>query len=350
MPKNTLTYSFLSFLLIVIPFTLFTGCASPWSQGTVAVTLTPPSFDPRPELYSIYMVSPSEGWAVGGEFVASTNINGNTVNVSPKSGTILHYSGGKWIDQLVNQPLFSVSMVSAKDGWAAGYNGELLYYDGSTWTQVTVPTSAVLRGVFMLSAKDGWIVGYGGTILHYNGGKWTSVNSPTNANLRSVYMTSAKDGWAVGDAGTLLHYVKGQWMLTKSATTSILNSVFMLSSNEGWAVGEPSGKNDNTNLLHYSGGRWTPVNSPYVSSMYGVFMSSLNQGWIASTAGTILHYDGGTWTFQLDHSDSAFDVHSVFMTSANEGWAVGQENLIRHYQNGKWTTYSVLKRLKQAHG
>jgi len=67
--------------------------------------------------------------------------------------------------------LLSVFMVSASDGWAVGGNGVILHYSGGSWSVVTSPTTDNLRSVFMVSASDGWAVGFGGpgTILHYTG-------------------------------------------------------------------------------------------------------------------------------------------------------------------------------------
>ena len=106
--------------------------------------------------------------------------------------------------------LLSVFMVSASDGWAVGDDGVILHYSGGSWSIVTSPTTRDLASVFMVSASDGWAVGFGGPgmILHYSGGSWSVVTSPTTDNLRSVFMVSASDGWAVGfgGPGTILHY------------------------------------------------------------------------------------------------------------------------------------------------
>src|SRR5260221_6918870 len=115
MLKNILKY--------IRPFVLLISLVSLVSCGFLgnrspSPILTPPPFDPNPTLYSVYMLSASEGWAVGGTFVVNTRINDKAVHVNPKNGTILHYSGGKWTDKLVSEPLFSVSVDSTKDGWA----------------------------------------------------------------------------------------------------------------------------------------------------------------------------------------------------------------------------------------
>ena len=141
-------------------------------------------------LYSVAMVSASEGWAVG------------------EAGTILHYTGGSW--QSVTSPttknLYSVAMVSGSEGWAIGDSGTILHYTGDSWHGgVTSPTTVPLSSVAMVSASQGWAVGYGGIILHYTGGAWQSVASPVGNDLNSVVMVSATKGWTVG-SNEILHY------------------------------------------------------------------------------------------------------------------------------------------------
>ena len=96
-----------------------------------------------------------------------------------------------------HQHLQSVFMFSATDGWAVGYYGTVLHWNGSAWTKVTSPTTYDLYSIAMVSATDGWAMGKNGTILHWNGSAWTKVTSPTTYDLRSIAMVSATDGWAV---------------------------------------------------------------------------------------------------------------------------------------------------------
>lgn len=72
-------------------------------------------------------------------------------------------------------------MTSATDGWAVGdpydtHASVILHARDGVWTQVKSPTQQPLTSVAMLSANEGWAVGAGGTILHYIGGAWSVVN------------------------------------------------------------------------------------------------------------------------------------------------------------------------------
>jgi pyruvate/2-oxoacid:ferredoxin oxidoreductase beta subunit len=67
-----------------------------------------------------------------------------------------------------HEALFSVSMLSATDGWATGVQ-RLLHWNGDLWTAVPNPTPNPLLGVAMLSSNDAWAVGGPGTILEIGG-------------------------------------------------------------------------------------------------------------------------------------------------------------------------------------
>ncbi len=75
-------------------------------------------------------------------------------------------------------------MVSPSDGWAVGGGGAncpsqpsvLLHWNGTTWNEIPSPVSQTLNSVAMISADEGWAVGEAGTILHYTNVDTLSVN------------------------------------------------------------------------------------------------------------------------------------------------------------------------------
>ena len=86
--------------------------------------------------------------------------------------------------------LFDVFMVSASDGWAVGMAGTIIRSNGTDWNNVTSPTTQHLYSVFMVSASDRWAVGYrytipptGGMIIHWDGNDWSTVKSNDSRSL-----------------------------------------------------------------------------------------------------------------------------------------------------------------------
>lgn len=363
MLKYALRYAPLFILALL--FTLFRSTG--WGQQPSPTYKSLPAPRPGSEaLYAITMLPSQEAWAVGGTFgLERTTTQGQQINIAvPGNGLILHYTvnGGWQADTIagnINAPLLGISMASPHDGWAVGYNGTFVHYDGHAWSMMAGPPNfnKNIVSVAMLSPADGWAVGYGGSILHYNGEQWTQVQSPTSFDLRSITMTSSQEGWAVGDNGTVLSFNNGNWHTIDSPTHNILNAVSMLSPNEGWAVG------DNNTILHFRDGIWGTVNGAFSVSqpvnLVGVAMSSIRSGWIIGD-GQFLTYNAEMWTkpaymvyadgneYVGTSGDSA--LYSIVLSPSNQGWAVGGADdgrghrmlIILHYQNGIWSISPIV--------
>src|SRR5437773_9818807 len=162
-------------------------------------------------LRSVWGTSASDVWAVGYFY--------NGVNYS---GSIFHYNGTSWsrIMGTISIPaLNSIWGTSASDVWAVGdgtnYSAPfaILHYDGATWSSAPTPTTfppVNLSAVWGTSASDVWAVGttavtapvphYNGVILHYDGTSWSNVPIATTdpTFLRGIWGTSASNIWAVG--------------------------------------------------------------------------------------------------------------------------------------------------------
>jgi hypothetical protein len=146
----------------------------------------------------------------------------------------------------------------------------------------------VTPGLSLDSSRDGWAVGWAGTLVHFDGNRWSTVPGPAKfkQNLLGIVMRSPADGWAVGDSGTILHYHDGTWNIARlSSTGNTLDSISMLSAAEGWIVGRQG------TILHYRDGTWESVHpagfyrNPNVyqsADFYGVDMNSIRSGWIAA--------------------------------------------------------------------
>ena len=152
-------------------------------------------------LWSDFMVSSTDVWAVGQDQAGANGVFWHWTGIAGL--------GGGWNTESSPQPeapgtpLYSVFMVSSTEGWAVGAGGMILHYFGGAWNTFTSPVSTPLRSVFMISPTEGWAVGDGGIIIHYSGGIWSGPVSPgtTSNNLFSVFMVSSTEGWAFGGEG-----------------------------------------------------------------------------------------------------------------------------------------------------
>jgi hypothetical protein len=351
-------------------------------------------------LGDIAMVSPTEGWAVGG---TSTQ---NALDPGSVKVVLMHYLHGAWsaVDVPLDGYLTSISMDSATDGWAVGQvtlTGQtqptplLFHYDGQTWKRARISAQyGMPQQVQMLSATDGWMVGQDFTqqgaplsaLWHYDGQTWTAQPLPAELSARfpsqslavlHLSMISSTEGWAIGGAASrttttsfILHYTEGSWQVQRLFTDVTVQSLSMLSTTDGWitamkTASTVSGANPSMPmLLHYTGGQWVDAtarikDASKLGMLLGVFMRSPTDGWmVVQKLGyhgipTLLHFTGTQWTeasLPTLPNTSTLSIRGITMLSGTDGWAVGDHELknapgyvtrvtpvILHYANGRWS-------------
>jgi len=292
--------------------------ASTTTNGVELTKLLSPTPD---TLLSVYMVSPDKAWA-GGNF------------------GVYMWNGTGWFAD-PRSPLYateSIFMLSENMGWRVGSNAVVLKWNGSCWSEMNSATPSYLSSIYMLSENDGWAVGLArivdydnqtvenkGLVMRWDGSSWAEVSSPTTNELYSVHMLSPQNGWAVGENGTILMWDGSSWSEISSPTNNDLQSVYMLSENEGWAVGSLG------TILKWDGNNWATFQSPTQSWLSSVYMLSENEGWAVGSGGTILNWDGSTWSeVQSPTEKSLYDIH---MLTSTEGWAVGSEGTIVQFSS-----------------
>lgn len=238
-------------------------------------------------LEAIAMVSAQEGWAVG-------------------LGGLLHYTHGHWVDAhdlLPPRPadlyptlpypgMRAIDMLTPTNGWAVGDGGAIWHYDGARWQRVASPPLGVdaedvaLFSVRMVSPREGWAVGgaiskefhNAAIIEHYTGGHWTIFSRPDapmdgngggHPSLRTVTMVSALEGWAAGQQVHRTYQVNSEAPLYNFIVRSL--------------------------LLHYASGRWSEVVVPDLGTINAITLVAPGEGWAAADGG-LLHLHDGTWT------------------------------------------------------
>jgi hypothetical protein len=284
--------------------------------------------------------------------------------------------------------LTAVSVVSASDAWAVGYEyaGDpfpidtlILHWNGATWAVVESPnpgaSSNVLSGVSALSANDAWAVGHTSDkefghvrslILHWDGSSWSEahVRLPKDAGnngLNAVHALTADDVWAVGSVvkprppvSTLtLHWDGSGWRTVPSpnsrdplngANANALWSVDAAASTDVWSVGnfgdDDNANGDNSTLsIQWDGSRWSTVKSPNpkpIDYFRGVSVVSSNEIWAAgfelldryaSPRALVATNDGDRWTIVPTETLPSMHVVALDAVSATEVWIGGNQEI-----------------------
>lgn len=319
------------------------------------------------EITAMSMTSPGEGWAI----VSGQSAGSTCPSCMPQY--LLHDHHGVWSPVALSSttPLTDISMVSATDGWAVGWDGLILHYNGRDWTSVASPTTEQLLSIRMLSATDGWASGDTmfrsdvPLILHYDGQQWATQPMPSlalaPAGWPETWFTSsiqtAPDGevWALTKwylvcngavpigppppnlSGTaILHYDGHQWQVQMSISGVLLGDLTMDSAQDGWVVGsaEPSntdyqactsatpvsGTSAQAPLFyHYTQGRWERSLLPLPAS---------------SGSSSALPAGGGSNSGQI--------VGTLTMVSPSDGWMLAATysyppvGSAYHFTQGRW--------------
>lgn len=351
------------------------GGPSPTSLPSTATATPVLGYQPQPQddLSSLSMDSPTDGWAVGTGYVSEQVF----------APLLLHYTGRFWEQntdvtnadlQARRAGLQHVFMVSASEGWAVGNldwvspktentsAAFILHFQGSHW-HLQSTFDGTLQSLWMTSATDGWAAGSQGTeigttfLLHYDGQSWTQVSAP-GAGLSDLVMTSPSNGWAIGfAAGTyigqftslLLHYTGRSWNAVPGPAVDGFNALALDAVTDGWLVGTRN-QSTHTVLAHYTGQGWDEVETPISGNPHATITSlaltSASEGWAlgvlpgdaatGSEPSTLyLHEQQGQWT-QVAGPNAGW-INSVWLVSASEGWAVGKSGTILHEQQGIWS-------------
>lgn len=100
-----------------------------------------------------------------------------------------------------------------------------------------VPSEEDLRAVWASSPTDAWAVGLMGRILRWNGSTWSKSVSFTDQPLEAVYGNAPDNVYAVGAQGTILRWNGTFWNPVALSTKSNFRDVISFPTGEIWAVG-----------------------------------------------------------------------------------------------------------------
>lgn len=350
------------------------------SIGGVAVTMvvhvTPGNFiwqqfqsPTKANLNGVKLVSDTEAWAVGA------------------GGTILHYLNGQWYDvtqqafpQTQGATLYSLDMVSPFEGWAVGDNTILHFFNG-IWQRVPTPVQGTFKSVDMIAPGVGYIVGESGgsgVAMRFMGNLgWQPLATGIDKPLNSVSVLGPNSVWAVGDSGNLQR--PGIWQfngttwekvrftnslidLNKPTGKYSMKAIKMVNSSQGWAVGayDPllsslTGKRGALYKYDAIQNIWSEVpiststDKRYAQVTYNAIgMLTPNEGWVLGNTitaaldfsanneinGNLMKTDGNTISPASDFKAQALPTafNSIDVVEHGNGIIVGDQGLIMHRQ------------------
>lgn len=222
---------------------------------------------------------------------------------------MLRYDGSAWshVAPLRWRSLHDVWGSAASNVWGVGDKGELVRWDGTTWTLFrydgtsvaakglgdfdTPARSYALRGVWGSAANNVFAVGDSGVVLRYNGTAWSRMTTGTTLQLNDVWGSGASDVYAATATGRLLRFNGTAWSFVPGVQApGALRSVWGSASNNVYTVG------DGGLMYRYNGTSWQRVRLPARDVLYAVWGTGASNVYAAGSGGALYRYNGTAWT------------------------------------------------------
>jgi Tfp pilus assembly protein PilV len=256
----------------------------------------------------------------------------NNIWGAADSGKIIYYNGTSWTEiiDFGGNDVLGIYMVSSTDGWAAGASGKIWHYNGS-WSEHTDTGTETWNDIICTSASNCWAVGNSGALAQYNGTSWTESTIPSSANINAIYALSSSDIWAVGRSGKIWHY-NGSWQTPTIVGSDTWNDIICTSASNCWAVG------NNGVLAQYNGTSWTGSTISPTDDIFGIYALSDSSIWAAGANGNIWKYASGSWTLHTNTGGERWN--DLYFVNANDGFAVGDSGVIRRWLGTSWNSFT----------
>ena len=185
---------------------------SSWSSESVAGGVG--------NLMAVVPFAANDVWVVGHEGIAPF------LETEGRS-SILHYDGSSWIYVMGDTQAYlrGLTAIDSSHMWSAGgalevgrdpddkpiVQSSIFFYNSSSWARQAAPNgTSDLYGISALAASDVWAVGNIGNVLHFDGSSWSRQDIGLTRRLNAVSARVSNDIWAVGDGGLVIHY-DGSW-------------------------------------------------------------------------------------------------------------------------------------------
>jgi hypothetical protein len=150
----------------------------------------------------VWVFDRNNAWAVGEIYLRDSTGKidiAHAYNVAKWNGTRWQLSTSEDIGYLYGQ-LYCIFSFSPDDIWGGGTIP--VHWDGTKWTFYGLtrgyPGGFYINKIFGTSSNSLFIVGTGGNIVYYNGSTWTKMASGTTVDLQDIYGIDANHIWATG--------------------------------------------------------------------------------------------------------------------------------------------------------
>jgi len=239
-----------------------------------------------------------------------------------------------WVEQsAVSADRKAIWAAAPDDVWVVG-EGNARHFDGTAWSDRTIPAHGTFNAIFGLAANNIYAAGDGGTIFQYNGTTWTKIpNIPTTTwSMYAIWASSPSDVYVMGYLGNLSYYNGTTWTsMWSGATTNHVYGLHGFGTNDLWGVTENGG------VIHKTAAGWTKQTlSQY--HLYAIWGAAANDIWAAGFNGFVYHYNGTSWSEVVTPAKMDYaDIRAIRGRSASDIYMTGSNGAVYHYNGTTWT-------------
>ncbi|NIT39210.1 MAG: hypothetical protein GTN50_09075 [Candidatus Latescibacteria bacterium] len=245
---------------------------------------------------------------------------------------MIYYNGSSWSEVVgpESSQLNDAWMASSSDIYIN--SGKKVYhFDGIIWTTLYEHVARWLRCIWGSSTSDIYLTAYKG-ILHFDGASWELDSLDVGSSTTRIWGSSASDIFAVGYNGLILHNDGTGWTEMDSPTNASLFEIWGSSHDDVYAAGV-------TVVLHFDGLNWSHVSpTPPVSSIRALWGTANDDVFISHGFGEILHFNGQEW--QEMNSNTSMPLYGMWGAAPDDIYAVGSNEKIIHFDGNEWSSIS----------
>ncbi|MEO8149445.1 MAG: T9SS type A sorting domain-containing protein [Bacteroidia bacterium] len=249
--------------------------------------------------------------------------NGNKWIVD--KGEVMKFDGFSWLNKGgQNYPVYDIEIEDSDKVWLCIYDGDTLtppleYFDGTTWTPITInyPQIYSAHSMCIDSSGNKWITAES-IVIKFDGVNWTyfdNANSPFNwlDPPINIEVDINQNIWVITYNNHLAKYDGVSWMVYNIPSSIVLSTNFLCDhSGNIWI----SGTNE---ILKFDGASWTTFNSSN-SGYPGSYSTTIAEDihhhiWMGGgyPIQKFTEFDGNTWT-----------IHNFFNSSSLMNYGVEQ--------------------------
>ncbi|MBU1670815.1 MAG: hypothetical protein KKF41_05305 [Actinobacteria bacterium] len=235
-------------------------------------------------------------------FHAVTGLDSTHVWASSGSyGEIAFFNGSTWtVQDCGGSYMNDISAYSASNVWTVGGNADVIRYDGTGWSDVSLPPEMgghAYWGVKVIDPSHIWVVGASDVPHLYNGSTWTTFTDVESGHWRDVEATGVNDVWFVF-LDKVYHYDGSSWSQVGDEFSKWIEDISLLSDGSAWVAGSEGG-------VYQWGGQTPGPPAPQSSRTWYFAEGSTNGGF-------------ETWILVQNPGDQNTDVNLTYMTDAGE--------------------------------